>query len=252
MEKCKSVFIADANGDFSSYLREELDRQSDLCVAGVSDNGVETVHQIEILRPDVLLIDVVLHKLDGIGVLRNLSRKSLPHEPMIVVMSYFVTETLEGHAASLGANYYLIKPFEIGNLLELLRYQAKTAQRTQVMDDTEFKISELLRDMGVPSHIKGFHYTREAITLTLNLPSTRCGVTNFIYPQVAKKFSTTPSRVERAIRSAIEVAWRRGDIGVQYDLFRNSVSGERGKPTNSEFIATLADNLLVQNYPRGA
>lgn len=249
MKNCKSILVADANGEFCTHLASELDSQPDMCVVGVANNGVDTKEQIEVLDPDVVLMDIVLPQLDGIGVLRSLNREKLRHQPIIVIISYFITEMLELHAASLGAHYFIVKPFEMGNLFELLRYHARLGSEPPAPDDLEARITQTLREMGVPSHIKGFPYAREAVALTLNHPESNSGITKFIYPQVAKAFATTPSRVERAIRHAIEVAWTRGDIGAHYDLFRNSVSGERGKPTNAEFIATLADHLVMQKRP---
>ncbi len=245
MNRQLKILIADANSGFCAYLARELDGQPDMKVVGRAADGLDAVQQFKTHAPDVMIMDIVLPSLDGLGVLRSLNQMNLLKNTMILVMTSFVTEMMEMHIASLGAHYLFVKPVSITDLIELLRFQTGPGN-VRCTCGQKTTVTEMLLDMGIPTHIKGFPYAREAIILTLSAEENNTGITKFIYPQVAKKYSTTASRVERAIRHAIDVAWVRGDIDTHYKLFRNSVSGERGKPTNSEFIATLAEKLALQ------
>lgn len=250
MESEKRVMIADSNPQFRAYLATELENYSNVKVVDTAEDGYDTVNKVLAANPDVLLMDVVLPRLDGLSVLRTLKNMSLQQYPVIIIMSSFITDLLETHAAALGATYFIAKPFEMTNLVNLLCYDTPDGHKEREGKPGNKKImqiTELLREIGLPSHIKGFYYTREAIGLVMESPDMTVQITKTVYPSIAESFSTTPARVERAIRHAIEVAWDRGDIDTKQALFGNTVSGERGKPTNSEFITMLADLLRIQS-----
>ncbi len=246
MESNKRVLIIDANQDFRTFLVKELETQSDIVIVGTAADGYDALDRIVELSPDVILMDIVLPKLDGLGVMKTINRLKLETEPVIIILSNFITDLLEMHAASLGADYFFVKPFEIETLMDVLRFSPTEERHAGPVHDTQVRITEMLHEVGVPSHIKGFYYLREGICMALTNQPAIGVITTRLYPTIAKKFGTTPSRVERAIRHAIEVAWDRSDFEVKNEIFRNTVNSERGKPTNAEFIAMIADRLQLQ------
>lgn len=220
METKTCVLIADIDEDFRRLLGDVLSQEDDMECVGNTDNGVEALTLAAERQPDVLVMDLVLLKLDGIEVLRRLP-EACPGAKAIVVTHLYRNEIVR-QCTALGAAYFVPEPCDITALLDRIR------------------------QIGVPAHIKGYQYLREAIILTINDMDIINAVTKVLYPEVAKKFGTTPSRVERAIRHAIEVAWDRGDIEVLQKFFGYTVSNIKGKPTNSEFIAMIADCLSLR------
>ena len=258
METKIRVLIADPGEDVRALLTEVLSREEDIAVAGYAADGLEAVERIGELDPDVVLLELVLPRLDGLGVLRKLS--DIDNDPAVLVLTGFVNAHVVAEAAELGAAYFVSKPCDTAELLERVRQCAQTRRqpRPTLLRRTaapapargepslEGVVTEIIHEIGVPAHIKGYQYLREAIILTINDMDAINAVTKVLYPEVARKFSTTPSRVERAIRHAIEVAWDRGDVETLQKFFGYTVSGIKGKPTNSEFIAMIADHLSLR------
>ena len=257
METKMKIMIADSGDDFKAMLTDIIHMSSDLEVVGSASDGVETLEQVARLKPDVLLLDLVLTRLDGLGVLRKLSE--VEEKPTVIVVSAFFNEYVVSACSELGVSYFMPKPCDIPALLSHIR-QIPAVQRSsnpahqgiainpprQPEPSLETVVTEIIHEIGVPAHIKGYQYLREAIMLTINDMEIINAVTKVLYPEVAKKFSTTPSRVERAIRHAIEVAWDRGDLETLQKFFGYTVSNIKGKPTNSEFIAMIADYLSLR------
>ena len=238
METKTRVLIADIDEDFRRLLGDVLSQEDDMECVGSTDNGVEALTLAAEQQPDVLVMDLVLLKLDGIEVLRRLP-EACPGAKAIVVTHLYRNEIVR-QCTALGAAYFVP---EIGALpsQEEVFLPARTSDA-----NLEAAVTEIIHEIGVPAHIKGYQYLREAIILTINDMDIINAVTKVLYPEVAKKFGTTPSRVERAIRHAIEVAWDRGDIEVLQKFFGYTVSNIKGKPTNSEFIAMIADCLSLR------
>ena len=248
METKTRVLIADTNDDFRRLMTEVLRNEEDLELVGCVGDGVDALALVAENKPDVIVLDLVLAKLDGIEVLRRL-HDACPDTKGLVV-SGFYNDKIVNECAALGAAYFVTKPCDIVTLLDRIRQISISKQpitQTKANDASlEALVTEIIHEIGVPAHIKGYQYLREAIILTINDMDIINAVTKVLYPEVAKKFNTTPSRVERAIRHAIEVAWDRGDIEVLEKFFGYTVSNIKGKPTNSEFIAMIADCLSLR------
>ena len=247
METKTRVLIADIDEDFRRLLSDVLTREDDMELLDGTDNGVDALALTAELRPDIIVLDLVLLKLDGLEVLRRLP-EACPDTKAIVVSHLYRNELVK-QCAALGAAYFIPEPCDVPTLLDRIR-QINSFSRQEPLpaakpnDATlEALVTEIIHEIGVPAHIKGYQYLREAIILTINDMDIINAVTKVLYPEVAKKFNTTPSRVERAIRHAIEVAWDRGDIETLQKFFGDTVSNIKGKPTNSEFIAMIADCL---------
>ena len=255
METKTRILIADTNEDFRTLLSELLVAEGDMEVIGGVDNGIDALALSSELKPDILILDMILAKLDGIEVLRRLPEAS--KGTRAIVVSGFVNDKVISESASNGACYFIPKPCDVPTLLNRIR-QSMSFDRKSVTEKGELPVpmrnepsleavvTDIIHEIGVPAHIKGYQYLREAIILTINDMDIINAVTKVLYPEVAKKFNTTPSRVERAIRHAIEVAWDRGDIETLQKFFGYTVSNIKGKPTNSEFIAMIADCLSLR------
>ncbi|MCL2446181.1 MAG: sporulation transcription factor Spo0A [Oscillospiraceae bacterium] len=219
-------------------------------------DGREVLRQLQSQRPDVLIMDTFLTNLDALGVLKEM--KSMPHKPLVFLLSAVDNPRFEQEALNAGADYYFLKPFDAQVLAERVnqlsswrnmgikqpRMVVPSVMRNK--SDLEVMISEIMHQLGVPAHIKGYQYLREAIILSIENTEMISSVTKILYPTVARSFNTTPSRVERAIRHAIEVAWDRGDVEVLAGYFGYTIQNQRGKPTNSEFIAMISDKLRLK------
>ena len=258
METKIRILIADANPDFSSLVSDLISEEGDMEVVGSADNGADALALIGELKPDVLLLDLVLSKLDGLELLRRLGE--CEPRPHVIVLSGFVNGKVVGECSALGADYFISKPCDPAALLIRIRqlcgadrgegvlpgYELNASRRSAADAGLESVVTDIIHEIGVPAHIKGYQYLREAIILTIRDMDMINAVTKVLYPEVARKFATTPSRVERAIRHAIEVAWDRGDIEVLHKFFGYTVSTIKVKPTNSEFIAMIADHLSLK------
>lgn len=256
MESRTKILIADVGEEFQTLLADALNNEEDFEVVGTTSDGQKAVKMVSDLCPDVILLDIVLLKLDGLGVLKTINSMNLRKKPAAIVLSGFVNEHTTTEVAMLGAYYFMIKPCDMQTLIERIR-QVKSRGKfhqtaTQAPHTTKSELSlesmvtAIIHEIGVPAHIKGYQYLREAIMIAVRDMDVINAVTKVLYPEVAKRFSTTPSRVERAIRHAIEVAWDRGDLETLQKFFGYTVSNSKGKPTNSEFIAMIADRLQLQ------
>ena len=252
METKIRVLIADAGEDYRSLLSDTLNAEGDMEVVGTAADGAEALALLGQERPDVLLLDLVLPRVDGLEVLRRMGETGA--QPATLVVSAFYNQQMITRSAELGAYYFIPKPCDIAALTERIRQSvhpdnAMPAAITEMRPpepDLESTVTEVIHEIGVPAHIKGYQYLREAIILTIGDMEIINAVTKVLYPTVAKKYATTPSRVERAIRHAIEVAWDRGDLETLQKFFGYTVSNIKGKPTNSEFIAMIADCLSLR------
>ena len=250
MEHTSTVFIADSAEDFCSGLTAALQRTDGFRVLGTAGDGEQAIRMIGEKQPDILVLDLMLAKKDGISVLKAIA--SMEHKPITLATSAFLTEYVSTAAANLGVRYLMLKPCDMTALVERLeeirggeslRYPV---QRRTDKVSIETLVTNIIHEIGVPAHIKGYQYLREAIIIAVNDMDVINAITKVLYPEVAKNFGTTPSRVERAIRHAIEVAWDRGDLDTLQKFFGYTVSNTKGKPTNSEFIALIADKLQHQ------
>ncbi len=259
METKIRIVVADSSPEFSKALLDAFARERDLEPLGSTGDGLEALELVQRLQPEVLLLDPVLMRLDGLSLLRRLRRENC--ETHVIVLSSFISHKVMADCASLGVDYFLSKPCDSADLLAHIRESAAgdAAQREGSVEaqtqtsgeaDLESMVTDVIHEIGVPAHIKGYQYLREAIILTVKDMDMINAVTKVLYPEVAKRFDTTPSRVERAIRHAIEVAWDRGDIEMLQKYFGYTVSNIKGKPTNSEFIAMIADNLTLRRKQR--
>jgi two-component system response regulator (stage 0 sporulation protein A) len=244
------VLIADDNREVCETLRQHLQSQSDFEVVGAVHNGLQALELLARSCPDVLILDIIMPHLDGIGVMERLGEMNLNPRPKIVILTAFGHEHITQRTVDLGADYYILKPFSMDVLANRIRQMVAAArpQPTQVapLRSLDLDVTSVIHEVGIPAHIKGYHYLREAILMVVDRVDLLGAVTKELYPNIATKYKTTSSRVERAIRHAIEVAWSRGNYEAITKLFGYTVSGERGKPTNSEFIAMVADRLRMQ------
>lgn len=257
------IVLADDNRDFCEILYEYLSTQEDFEIVGVAKDGLEAYDLITKLQPDVAIIDVIMPHLDGLGVLEKLNNTSLPFKPIYIMLSAVGQDKITQSAMALGAEYYIVKPFDMEVLVERIRQLRTTIQINRVTSsrvdflndgksytisdkDLESSVTRVIHEVGVPAHIKGYQYLRDAIIMAIKDMDIINSITKQLYPSVAKNYNTTPSRVERAIRHAIEVAWDRGEVETLDKLFGYTVQTSKGKPTNSEFIAMIADKLRLQ------
>ncbi|MGL6175353.1 MAG: sporulation transcription factor Spo0A [Cellulosilyticaceae bacterium] len=267
------IVLADDNKDFSDILRELLSKQPDMEVVGVAANGLEACDIIVEKQPDVVILDVIMPYLDGIGVLERINQIDLPKRPLVVMLSAVGQDKITERALSLGAEYYIVKPFDMDTLTMRIRQlksmyspvrttstvysqpvqtshsvvQAQPRMKPKVTQHSlETEVTSVIHEIGIPAHIKGYQYLRDAIIMAINDMDILNSITKQLYPNIAKNYNTTPSRVERAIRHAIEVAWSRGKMDTIDKLFGYTVNNGKGKPTNSEFIALIADRLRLE------
>ena len=246
------ILIADENSASRISLREELKSRGYANIYEAT-NGEEALNMINSVSPDVVLIDVLLSKLDGIGVIRQTKKSNSSDLPVFIVMTIVTNQSMLVESINAGASMCMIKPVNVESLCQHMEtlLPATSApiilsQNEMQTTDLETQVTKIIHQIGVPAHIKGYQYLRTAILLTINDNDIINSVTKILYPSVAKKYQTTTSRVERAIRHAIEVAWDRGDVDVLNSYFGYTIQNNRGKPTNSEFIAMIADNLRLK------
>ncbi len=262
------ILIADDNDEFRETLESYLNKDEELEVIKAARDGDEAYNEIIKLKPDVALLDVIMPHLDGLGVLEKLSKTHMENTPICIMVSAVGQDKITQKAMSLGASYYVIKPFDINVLISRIKqiknYNPEDLRKSAVLGNNEEKsqfiqvksekkeenlealVTNMIHEVGVPAHIKGYQYLREAIIMGVNDLEIINQITKQLYPEIANKYVTTPSRVERAIRHAIEVAWGRGDQKIVESIFGYTVSADKGKPTNSEFIAMIADKLRLE------
>lgn len=261
MEKMK-VAIADDNVRMLQLLERIVNSDMELQVIGKAENGEELLDMIRTEQPDVVLMDIIMPKLDGLAVMERVNSERNMNKPAFIVVSAIGQEKTAEDAFAAGADYYILKPFDndaVVNRIKRLRskqnlesyrmmnqkgetkYQAKTENLNNLEED----VTEIIHEVGIPAHIKGYQYLRDAITMSVRDRDMLGSITKILYPTIAKHYQTTSSRVERAIRHAIEVAWCRGELDTIHQIFGYTVSNCKGKPTNSEFIALIVDKLRM-------
>lgn len=244
----KKIVIADAGEEFRRLLVETIGNEPELQVVGDTADGAELVEICRQIQPDIVVMDMILSTMDGVDVLNQLNEFS--SKPKVLVLSGFAGGRVAELAAERGADYFLMKPCRITSVVERIHQivvDSIPAEETERgRRGLEGTVTAIIHEIGVPAHIKGYQYLREAIMITVEDMDVINAVTKVLYPEVAKRFGTTASRVERAIRHAIEVAWDRGDLETLQKYFGYTVSNAKGKPTNSEFIAMIADRLQLE------
>ncbi len=251
------VLVADDNKEFSDLLIDFLSQQPGIEIIGNAFNGKEALTLVKETKPDVLLLDIIMPHLDGLGVLEQLNNVDLDERPKIIMLTAFGQEAITQKAVELGASYYILKPFNMDVLADRIRQlgNSTVSKRSNTVNrisqtrpkkkDLQEEVTSIIHEIGIPAHIKGYLYLREAILMVVEEVELLGMVTKVLYPRIAENFETTPSRVERAIRHAIEVAWSRNNIDTIKKFFGYTINTERGKPTNSEFIALVADRLRL-------
>lgn len=270
------VLIADDNREFGDILCEYLSNQEDIEVVGLARDGFEAVDLILQNTPDIAILDIIMPHLDGLGVLEKIASSNLEKKPLFIVLSAVGQDKITQRALSLGAEYYIVKPFDMDVLVSRIRQlkdntylpsaststsmnssisqhksdsfinEKKPAHINNTSRSLEVEVTNVMHEIGVPAHIKGYQYLRDAIMMVVKDLDVINSITKLLYPSIAKEYNTTPSRVERAIRHAIEVAWSRGQVEAIDALFGYTVNIGKGKPTNSEFIAMIADKLRLE------
>lgn len=252
-----SICIVDDNRELVQMMENYFASTEEIEVIGKAYNGQECIELLKKVKPDVLILDIIMPHIDGLAVLKQLRTEPKEDQPEIIMLSAFGNEKVMQKAVEYGVAYFILKPFDMDHLADQIRqikdggssqlptisYQQNVLRETH---DLESDITKIFHEIGVPAHIRGYLYLREAITMVYNDIELLSSITKILYPEIAKTYNTTASRVERAIRHAIEVAWSRGNIDAISDLFGYTIDVAKAKPTNSEFIAMIADKLRLQ------
>ena len=249
-EKIK-IIIADDNKSFSESMKTFLESSEDMTVVGTTDNGVDVLKMVEEKEPDILILDLILPRLDGLGVLARL--KGAEYRPKVIISTAMGQDNMTQEAVRQGIDYFMLKPYDFQTLSMRIHQlsgdgvAAVIPSVAPMLCGYDVEVTNILHQMGVPAHIKGYQYLRDAIVFVIDDTNLLGAVTKELYPMIAEKYNTTASRVERAIRHGIELAWDRGNIDLMNKYFGYTIDVERGKPTNSEFIAMIADKLKMAN-----
>ena len=253
-----NVAIADDNERMVEILDGIVKRDDSFHIIGKANNGEDVYHMIKEKEPDVVLLDLIMPKLDGLSVMERINQdQTIKKHPKFIIISAIGQEGITEDAFNLGAHYYIMKPFDNDMVLSRVQSVKNSMKRRKepvnqylneldMLKYIESEVTEVIHDVGIPAHIKGYHYLRDAIIMVIKEAEMLNSITKILYPTIAKSNQTTPSRVERAIRHAIEVAWSRGNMDYINTLFSYTVSTGKGKPTNSEFIALVADKIRLQ------
>ena len=251
MKEIIKVVLADADASFRVMMQRTIEDAKGFEVVGSAGSGAEAWEIIRQECPQLVLMDVILPDLDGFGLLDRLA--AMEKRPRAILVSAFCREQIVKQAIEQGAELFITKPCQTDDLLDQMRRIARRAKEEDAHDSAQERlITSIIHEIGMPANIKGYQYVREAIILTIKDVSMINAVTKELYPAVAKRYNTTSSCVERSIRHAIEVAWERGDLDALQRFFGYTVSNSKGKPTNSEFIAMIADHLSIQNKTKTA
>ena len=265
MSKKIKVLLADDSIVFKEQLTKAIEKEESIEFSKHITDGREVIESIKEIMPDIIICDLILPFKDGIEILEELSHLNLRRMPMVVVATAVTTDKIIRQCMEYGANYFIAKPCNTDNLIKIIKKQTTDIEENNIFKMSEEKVDEnsyitnnideiieskvtnIIHKVGIPAHIKGYKYLRCAIKKTIIDEDIINSVTKELYPEVAKEYNTTPPRVERAIRHAIEVAWNRGEEETLNKIFGYTVSSNKGKPTNSEFIAMIADRLRLQN-----
>ena len=246
MENKMTVVLADANDEFRLSLQQTLEASGEFDVVGSVPDGVSALALLTENRPKLLVMDLLLPELDGFGLLEQAAKEKLQMKTIVVSALY--RDQVVSQAMNKGVSFFMPKPCELSSLLERMRQAVRNGETEEESPVAlERLVTSIIHEVGVPAHIKGYQYVREAIILAVQDMDVINAVTKVLYPEVARRYNTTPSRVERAVRHAIETAWDRGDLETLQRYFGYTVSNTKGKPTNSEFIAMIADRIRLQS-----
>ena len=261
MDKIR-VAIVDDNDKMVEMMDEYLGSDDEINVIGRAKNGEEAFDLIKGTSPDVVLLDLIMPKMDGLSLMDKIHKDgTMIRMPFFIITSAISNEAVIQDSFNYGAGYYMLKPFEMDMIVDRVKsaksYNRRIPENKKFVDANEDKrqfmerniesdVTAIIHDVGVPAHIKGYQYLREAIIMSVNDTEMLNSITKILYPTIAKKYQTTSSRVERAIRHAIEVAWNRGRMDTIDELFGYTINAEKGKPTNSEFIALIADKIRLE------
>ncbi|MBQ9648250.1 MAG: sporulation transcription factor Spo0A [Oscillospiraceae bacterium] len=250
MDNKITVVLADANEELRSMLRDSIEETGEFTVVGVAGDGLSALRLIEDKKPQMLLSEVLLPELDGFGLLDRMA--PMEGKPKTILLSAMYRSEIVAKAMAMGVAFFMPKPFETGSLLDRMRQVASEDAEAEEdeLQALQRQVTAVIHEVGVPAHIKGYQYVREAIIIAVQDMDVINAVTKVLYPEVARRYNTTPSRVERAVRHAIEVAWDRGDLETLQRYFGYTVSNTKGKPTNSEFIAMIADKIRLEGKRR--
>ncbi len=258
-----NVAIADDNEKIRHNLKNIVSNEKDMTIVGSASDGLAAISMIKQTQPDVVLLDIIMPKMDGLGVLEEIQNDTeISRKPAFIILTAMGQEMITKEALQLGAHYVILKPFDQKALVNKIR-QVKNGRRQkeekkkfitidgrQTTKDEEYQleviVTNIIHEIGVPAHIKGYQYLRDSIIMSVSDMDILNSITKQLYPTIAKMHQTTPSRVERAIRHAIEVAWNRGKMDTIHDLFGYTIQSGKGKPTNSEFIALIADKIRLE------
>ena len=260
MGKGTKIIVVDDNLNLCNLLKTYIEDQDDLSIVGEAHDGLEAMELIQAREPDLIILDLVMPSLDGLGVLEWLNARTTTSRPKIIMLTAFGQESLTHQAMTLGVDYFILKPFDLdilGKRIRSVTLDLPSSSPTQYSTTSPVvgrggkevnlfsEVTDVMHKIGIPAHVKGYQYIREAILMVVADASLLGAVTKELYPDVAKKYDTASSRVERGIRHAIELAWVRGHSETLKQIFGYSINSDRQKPTNSEFIAILADNFRV-------
>ena len=258
-----SIAIADDNERMVEILDSIVKKDNEIRIVGKANYGEDVYQMIKEKEPDVVFLDLIMPKMDGLSVMERINQdRSIKKHPKFIVISAIGQEGITEDAFNLGAYYYIMKPFDNEIVLNRvkaikhcgeagsLRHSASGGNERGNYENLENQVTDMIHEVGVPAHIKGYQYLRDAIMMVIQDSEMLNSITKILYPTIAKRNQTTPSRVERAIRHAIEVAWSRGNMEIINNLFSYTVSTGKGKPTNSEFIALISDKIRLQNKLR--
>jgi len=250
MAESKRILIADDDKLFTHVLEQYINSQEDFTVCGIVHDGIEAVKMIKSEQPDVVILDLIMPRLDGMSVLEEIRDLEMEKRTKFIIASAFSQEVIAQNAMDLGVIYYFIKPFDLNHLADRIRDADMYSNEKFLVhaSSLELDITRILHQMGVPAHVKGYQYLRDGISFVTKESNLMGAVTKELYPLIAEKYDTTASRVERAIRHAIELAWDRGNVDLMNKYFGYTINIERGKPTNSEFIAMIADKLRMGEH----
>jgi len=252
------VVVADDNLQLQNMVAEYLNKQSGIEVVGAASNGVEAIRLVQEHAPDVLVCDMIMPQMDGYGVLEHLRSMKLSKHPGVIALTALGRDDFITRAINLGACYYMVKPFDFSVLAQRVFEAAGEIERADAIaanirresgepeENAEERIANLFLTVGIPAHIKGYQYLREAVKMVMENPDLMGRITKELYPGIAHRFGTTSSKVERAIRHAIAVAWNRGRIEALDEAFGRNVCSLDDKPTNGEFIALVSDRLRIK------
>lgn len=258
------ILVADNNKDLCAALKGHIELQEDMELAGVAYDGLEALELVSAAKPDVIILDITMPYLDGIGVMERLNQLELDPRPRVIILTAFEQESMIQRLIGLGASYYMVKPFDVNTLFERIRQfsrsrnnaanvweerqEAKPRPRDRSVAELELEVSKLFHEMGIPAHFRGYAYLRDAIIIAVREVEVLGNITKNLYPRIAEKYRSTTSGVESAIRHTIEIGWQRGNPEFMEKFFGYSAENGRGRfPTSASFIAKIADKLRLES-----